>query len=63
MDIMIRANEQGEVGIDTEVSPGLGKYYVKTYDGEYNACGFDTVEEAWEELEFVIETLNLDQIA
>lgn len=46
----------GEIGIDTEVSPGLGKYYVKLYDGSYNAAGFDTEQEALEELEFVSET-------
>ena len=53
MDQMIRATSYGEVGIDTEASPGLGKFYAKTYDGELDSCGFDTVEEAWAELEFV----------
>jgi hypothetical protein len=41
------------VGIDTEASPGNGKFYAKTYDGELDAVGFDTVEEAWAELELV----------
>ena len=40
----------GEVGLDTEASPGNGPYYVKMYDGSYDACGFDSVEEAYEEL-------------
>ena len=53
MDKMIRATAYGEVGIDTEASPGNGAYYVKLYDGSYDAVGFDTVEEAWAELEFV----------
>ena len=53
MDKMIRATEYGEVGIDTEASPGNGKFYAKTYDGELDVCGFDTVEEAWAELELV----------
>lgn len=53
MDKMIRATAYGEVGIDTEASPGNGQFYVKLYDGSYDAVGFDTLEEAWAELEFV----------
>lgn len=53
MDKMIRATSYGEVGIDSEASPGNGQFYVKLYDGSYDAVGFDTVEEAWAELEFV----------
>jgi len=53
MDVMIKATSYGEVGIDTEASPGNGQYYAKTYDGELDFVGFDTVEEAWAELEFV----------
>jgi hypothetical protein len=53
MDFMIKATAYGEVGIDTEASPGNGKFYAKTYDGELDAVGYDTVEEAWAELEFV----------
>ena len=52
MDMMIKATSYGEVGIDTEASPGNGQYYAKTYDGELDSVGFDTVEEAWAELEF-----------
>ena len=55
MDKMIRKTSYGEVGIDTEASPGNGAYYVKIYDGSYDAVGFDTVEEAWEELEALTE--------
>jgi hypothetical protein len=55
MDKMIRATAYGEVGFDTEASPGNGAYYVKLYDGSYDAVGFDTVEEAWEELEALTE--------
>ena len=40
----------GEVGLDTEASPGNGSFYVKMYDGSYDVCGFDTVEEAYAEL-------------
>jgi hypothetical protein len=51
MDQVTRVIEGvGEVGIDTEASPGNGPYYVKMYDGSYDACGFDTEEEALAEL-------------
>jgi hypothetical protein len=52
MDFVIKSTTYGEVGIDTEASPGNGRFYAKTFDGSYDACGFDTLEEAWEELEF-----------
>lgn len=42
----------GEVGIDTQASPGNGQFYVKVYDGSYDAVGFNTLAEAWEELEY-----------
>jgi hypothetical protein len=50
VDTMIRATKYGEIGIDSEASPGNGAYYVKLYDGSYDVCGFDSEEEAWEEL-------------
>ena len=53
MDKMIKSTAYGEVGIDTEASPGNGAYYAKTYDGELDVVGFDTLEEAWAELEYV----------
>ena len=53
MDMVIRATSYGEVGIDTEASPGNGQYYAKTYDGQLDSVGFDTLEEAWAELEYV----------
>jgi hypothetical protein len=43
----------GEVGIDTEASPGNGRWYVKHYATGYNVCGFDSLQEAIDELEFV----------
>jgi hypothetical protein len=45
---------KGELGIDTEASPGNGQFYVKLYDGSYDACGFDTEAEARAELEYLI---------
>ena len=53
MDMMIKSTSYGEVGIDTEASPGNGQYYAKTYDGVLDSVGFDTLEEAWDELEYV----------
>ena len=45
----------GEIGIDTEASPGNGQYYVKLYDGSYDACGFETEQEALAELEYALD--------
>lgn len=50
----------GEVGIDTEASPGNGAYYVKLYDGSYDAVGFDSEEEAVEEFEFATAIKEID---
>ena len=38
----------GEVGIDSEASPGNGPYYVRLYNGKYHVVGFDTEAEALE---------------
>ena len=48
----------GEVGIDSEASPGNGSYYVKVYDGSYDRCGFDTEDEAYAELVEIREELR-----
>jgi hypothetical protein len=45
----------GEIGIDAEASPGNGAYYVKLYDGSYDAVGYDTAEEALAELKAAIK--------
>ena len=42
----------GEVGVDTEASAGNGCYYVKMYDGSLDCVGYDSVEEAFTELEY-----------
>lgn len=47
---MIKSTAYGEIGIDSEASPGTGEYYVKLYDGSYDVCGYDTEAEAWEDL-------------
>lgn len=61
MDKMIKAVEGfGEVGIDTEASPGNGQYYVKLYDGSYDAVGFDTLEEAEAELDYLLNKDCID---
>ncbi len=53
-----RVDSWGEVGIDTEASPGNGEYYVKCYVNGHNAVGFDTEEEALLELDFIIQSLK-----
>jgi hypothetical protein len=45
----------GEIGIDAEASGGNGQYYVKLYDGSYDASGFDTAEEALAELKYAVK--------
>jgi hypothetical protein len=46
----IRTTTYGEVGLDTQA--GQGQFYARTYDGEFSSVGFNSVEEAWAELEF-----------
>ena len=36
---------------NTQASAGNGSFYVKMYDGSYDAVGFDSVDEAFTELE------------
>jgi hypothetical protein len=48
----------GEIGIDAEASEGNGAYYVKLYDGSYDAVGFDTAEEALAELKYAIKSMS-----
>jgi hypothetical protein len=52
MEIVKFKFSYGEVGIDTEASPGNGPFYAKLYDGSYDACGFYSLEEALDELQF-----------
>jgi hypothetical protein len=47
----------GEIGTDAEASPGNGPYYVKLYDGSYDAVGFDTAEEALAELKYAVKQM------
>lgn len=48
----------GEIGTDAEASAGNGAYYVKLYDGSYDAVGFDTAEEALAELKHAIKQMS-----
>jgi hypothetical protein len=48
----------GEIGIDAEASPGNGQYYVKLYDGSYDAVGFDSAEEALAELRAAVKQMS-----
>ena len=47
----------GEIGIDAGPG-GNGDYYVKLYDGSYDAAGFDTAEEALEELRYAVKQMS-----
>jgi hypothetical protein len=47
----------GEIGTDSEASPGNGPYYVKLYDGSYDAVGFDSAEEALAELKYAVKQM------
>lgn len=40
----------GEIGIDTEASPGNGQYYVKHYRAKLDFGGFSSKDEALDEL-------------
>jgi hypothetical protein len=45
----------GEVGIDTEASPGNGQWYMKCYAYDIDNSGYDSYEEALEELKYCLE--------
>lgn len=48
----------GEIGTDSDASAGNGAYYVKLYNGSYNAVGFDTAEEALAELKYAVKQMS-----
>jgi hypothetical protein len=43
----------GEIGIDPEASPGNGNWYVKHYASGHDTVGFDSADEALEELRYI----------
>ena len=49
----------GEYGLDVDHSPGVGGYYVKLYNVDFDASGYDTEKEAREELEHAMHSLGL----
>ena len=44
----------GEVGIDTQASAGNGSYYAKLYDNSFDSVGYDSVDEAFADLECAV---------
>ena len=48
-------SDLGEAGFDREASPGNGPFYVKLHDDSYDVTGFDSLNEAIEELRYVTE--------
>lgn len=55
METVLFTTDLGECGIDTSGSPGVGQFFVRLFDGSYDALGFDTLEEAQAELAFLTE--------
>jgi hypothetical protein len=53
----------GEIGTDSEASAGNGQYYVKLYDGSYDAVGFDSAEEALAELKAAVKSSVTEGVA
>lgn len=45
----------GEVGIDRESSPGVGQWYMKCYAYDIDNSGYDSYEEAVEELKYCLK--------
>ena len=45
----------GEVGIDTEGSPGVGQWYMKCFITGDDLSGYDSMEEALEELKYCLK--------
>ena len=51
----------GEVGIDKyEIGFGNGPYYVKLYDGSFDSIGYDTLQEALEEMTHIWSMRNME---
>jgi len=51
----------GEAGLDPEASPGNGSFYVKLYSGEFDSSGYDSLEEAIDELRCIYEDMNQEE--
>jgi len=54
---IVKRNGQpvGEVGIDRESSPGVGQYYMKHYASGTDLSGYDSREEAMDELRYAVK--------
>jgi len=52
----------GEIGIDAEASPGQGQYYVKLYDGSVDLSGYDTAEEALDDIKEALGQKKLTEL-
>ncbi len=48
----------GYISIDNEASPGVGRFAVVHFASGYDSCGFDTFQEACEELDLLIESYS-----
>lgn len=52
----------GEIGLDTEASSGNGPYYLRMYDGSIDQCGYESVEDAMYEFEYILDSLENESI-
>jgi hypothetical protein len=51
----------GEAGFDSEASPGNGSFYVTLYSGEFNSSGYDSLEEAIDELKYIYKAIHPEE--
>lgn len=59
MDIVLKVIEGvGEVGRDTTVELSAN-YYTKLYHYDFDGCGYETLEEALEELEYAVREVRV----
>ena len=55
MDYILRKfGDVGEIGLDSEIDTEFGRFYVKLYDGTFDACGYDTEAEAQDEMLYIL---------
>ena len=55
MDYVLRKfGDVGEIGLDSEIDTEFGRFYVKLYDGTFDTCGYDTEEEAQDEMLYIL---------
>lgn len=59
---IVRIDGVGEYGLDVDHSPGQGGYYVKLYDGSFDASGYESEKDAREEFRDLIDQYYADRL-